>query len=67
MLELLETVILSLPGNQAESFVAKDCHPRFLSWNEYRKSSHSKDPEKLPPLTKVHLYYENWSKSLSDV
>ena len=63
MLELLETVILSLPGNQAESFVAKDCHPGFLSWNEYWKSSHSKDPEKLPPLTKVHLYYENWSKT----
>ena len=68
LIELLQNVINALPSNQSGQFQVQQCYSGFLAWNKYWKECFSLDKKAKPDmseLSNVHIYYENWIKSLT--
>ena len=60
IIELLQSVITSLPANQSESIMIEECYPGFLDWNKYWSESFSNAKALKPELSAtqyVHVYY----------
>ena len=66
IIELMQTVITSLPSNQSESIIAQECFAGFSDWNRFWSESFNDAKIKRPDLNAlqdVHIYYENWVKT----
>ena len=66
IIELMQTVITSLPSNQSESIIAQECFAGFSDWNRFWSESFNHAKIKRPDLNAlqdVHVYYENWVKT----
>ena len=62
-------LITSLPASQSESIQIQKCYPGFLDCNNYLVQSFSNAKKQNPglnALTNVHIYYEDWAKTLME-
>ena len=58
-----------MPASQSESIQIQKCYPGFLAWNKHWIQSFSNAKEQNPglnALTNVHIYYEEWAKTLME-
>ena len=66
---IVSHLIKSLPASQSESIQIQKCYPGFLALNKYWVQSFSNAKKQNPglnALTNVHIYYEDWAKTLME-